>query len=165
MTLGTRVAFILRSEGRPSNLTREIETKMKKLISTVVMGMILAAAVPLMSVTARAQTRYCESNRREDRRESRRERRNYTTRYYGDGYNNTGSYNTANYRAYNTGRPNVYQRHRQAINIGAATGAGAILGALIGGRKGALIGAAAGAGGGYIFTKKQSPKNYYRYNR
>ena len=139
---------------------------MKKLISTFVMGMLLAAVVPVMSITASAQTRYCESNRRQSRRESRREHRNYTNTYYENGYNNTGNYrNTGNYGSYNNGRPNVYQRHRQALNIGVATGAGAILGALIGGRKGALIGAAAGAGGGYIFTKKQSPKNYYRYNR
>lgn len=66
----------------------------------------------------------------------------------------------AQYQGYR--RPSVYSRHRKLINIGAATGAGAIIGKLIGGRKGALIGAAAGAGGGYIFTKKQRPRNYNR---
>ncbi len=126
---------------------------MKKLISTVLMSMMVAAAIPAMSMTASAQTRYCDTNRREGRRVS----RNYSGRNYENGY--------GNYRTYDSGRPNVYQRHRKAFNLGIGTGAGALLGALIGGKTGALIGAAAGAGGGYVVTKKQSPKNYYRYRR
>ncbi len=143
--------------------------KMKKIISTLVMGIMMAAAVSVMSVTANAQTRYCNTNVRDNRHDNglhkgwyknkKRGNREYRDANYSDRYNDNGNYN------YDDGRPNVYQRHRKAINIGAATGAGAIIGALIGGKKGALIGAAAGAGGGYIFTKKQSPKNYYRYRR
>jgi len=68
-------------------------------------------------------------------------------------------------RSYYGSQPNVYDRHRKAINIGVATGVGAVLGALFGGKKGALIGAAAGVAGGAIVTAKQSPRNYYRYNR
>ncbi len=62
-------------------------------------------------------------------------------------------------------RPSVYRRHRNLINIGVGTGAGALLGALIGGKKGALIGAAAGAGGSALYTYKIKPKrnNYRRY--
>lgn len=63
-------------------------------------------------------------------------------------------------------RPNVYDRHRNAINIGVGTGAGLLLGALIGGKKGALIGAAAGAGGSALYTYKINPKDNnrrYRY--
>lgn len=63
-------------------------------------------------------------------------------------------------------RPNVYERHRNLINIGIGTGAGALLGGLIGGKKGALIGAAAGAGGSALYTYKINPKDknrrYYR---
>lgn len=59
-------------------------------------------------------------------------------------------------------RPNFYQRHRKAINIGGGTVGGALIGGLIGGRKGALIGGLAGAGGGALYTHKQRPKNYYR---
>lgn len=61
-------------------------------------------------------------------------------------------------------RPNIYQRHRNLINIGIGTGAGALLGGLIGGKKGALIGAGAGAGGSALYTYKINPKNrrYYR---
>jgi Glycine zipper len=131
---------------------REIK-KMKKVISTFLMSAILAVGIPALASTANAQTRYCNTNRRE----SRRIVRNYGNAYSGNRYSNS--------RTYDSGRPNVYERHRKAFNIGIGTGAGALIGALIGGRTGALIGAAAGAGGGYVVTKKQSPKNYYRFRR
>ena len=74
-------------------------------------------------------------------------------------------YRTYQSRTYNYGyqRPNVYDRHRKAANIGGGAAVGAILGALIGGGKGALIGAAVGAAGGAVVTSKQRPRNYYRY--
>jgi hypothetical protein len=61
-------------------------------------------------------------------------------------------------------KPSFYQRHRNLINIGIGTAAGAILGGLIGGKKGALIGTAAGAGGAALYTYKLNPKTkrYYR---
>jgi len=61
-------------------------------------------------------------------------------------------------------KPNFYQRHRNLINIGIGTGAGALLGGLIGGKKGALIGTAAGAGGSALYTYKLNPKKkrYFR---
>ncbi len=67
------------------------------------------------------------------------------------------------YRTYK--RPNVYNRHRNLINIGIGTGAGALIGALVGGKKGALIGTAVGAGGSALYTYKINPKKkrYYRY--
>ena len=55
-------------------------------------------------------------------------------------------------------KPSYYRRHRNAINVAAGTGGGAILGALIGGRKGALIGAGIGAGGSALYTYKIKPK-------
>lgn len=67
-------------------------------------------------------------------------------------------------------KPSVYKRHRNAINIGLGTGAGALIGAMIGGKKGALIGAAAGAGGSALYTYKLNPKtkkyerHYFRRN-
>jgi outer membrane lipoprotein SlyB len=73
----------------------------------------------------------------------------------------TRSYETTTYK-----RPSFYRRHRNLINIGIATGAGALLGGLIGGKKGALIGTAAGAGGGALYTYKIRPKQpryYYNY--
>jgi hypothetical protein len=60
---------------------------------------------------------------------------------------------------------NIYDRHRNIINVGIGTGAGAIIGGLIGGKRGALIGAAAGAGGAALYTYKINPKSkkYQRY--
>ena len=60
-------------------------------------------------------------------------------------------------------RPNIYKRHRNLINIGIGTGAGALLGGLIGGKKGALLGTAIGAGGSALYTYKINPKNGRRY--
>ena len=57
-----------------------------------------------------------------------------------------------------------YEKHRDKINVGLGTGAGAVLGALVGGKKGSLIGGLLGAGGGALYTYKINPKykNYYR---
>lgn len=93
---------------------------------------------------------------------------------------NAQTYNTR--RCYSDGRcytttrvykkPSFYQRHRDKINLGIGTAAGAILGGLIGGKRGAGIGALAGLGGGALYTYKIKPKNrayYYQrrnyYNR
>lgn len=64
-------------------------------------------------------------------------------------------------------KPSVYKKHRNLINIGIGTGAGALIGALVGGKKGALIGTAVGAGGSALYTYKLNPKTkrYYRVYR
>jgi hypothetical protein len=75
-------------------------------------------------------------------------------------YRNGRVYTTRVYK-----KPSFYRRHRNMINIGLGTGAGALLGALIGGRRGAGIGALAGAGGSALYTYKIKPKKtryYYR---
>lgn len=107
---------------------------MKKYITTLVMMVMLAMSVPVLSGTVEAQRSY---------------RQTYQSRSY-DYYNG--------YR-----RPNIYNSHRKAVNIGGGAAVGAILGALLGGGKGALIGAAVGAAGGAVVTSKQAPRNYYRY--
>jgi hypothetical protein len=67
------------------------------------------------------------------------------------------------YRTYNSNRPSYYRRHRNAVNIGIGTGAGAIIGALAGGRRGAVLGALIGGGGGAAYTYGFNPKRrYYR---
>lgn len=125
---------------------------MKKYITALVMAAVLGVMTP---IAATAQTRSCNT------RTSRESRTQYTNdRYYNDGYYDDG-YDT--YNDYGTKKPNVYDRHRKAMNIALATGAGAIIGALIGGKKGALIGAGAGVAAGAIVTKKQSSRNYPRY--
>ncbi len=74
---------------------------------------------------------------------------------------------TANAQRRTYKKPNVYQKHRNAINIGIGTAAGAIIGGLLGGKKGALIGAGVGAGGSALYTYKLNPKTkrYYRVRR
>jgi hypothetical protein len=115
---------------------------MKKIIGTFLMMAMMAVMLPL---AANAQT-----------------------------YNNRRCYSDG--RCYQTSRvyrqPSFYQRHRDKLNVGIGTGAGAILGAIIGGGKGAAIGALVGAGGSALYTYKIKPKNksyYYQrrsyYNR
>lgn len=55
-------------------------------------------------------------------------------------------------------RPSFYRRHRNLINIGVATGAGALLGGLLGGRRGVAYGLLGGAGAGALYTYKLNPK-------
>ena len=64
-------------------------------------------------------------------------------------------------------KQSFYRRHRNLVNMGIATGAGALLGGLIGGGRGAGIGALAGAGGGALHTYKLNPKDrrYHYYPR
>lgn len=108
---------------------------MRKYISTFLMALMVAAAIPAMADTVSAQKRYYTNSRGQ---------RVYTR-------------NRTTYK-----RPNVYRRHRKAFNLGIGTGVGALVGGLIGGKKGLVIGGLAGAGGGALFTHKQRPKNYVR---
>lgn len=55
-------------------------------------------------------------------------------------------------------RPSSYRRHRNLINIGIATGAGALVGGLLGGRRGVGLGILGGAGAGALYTYKLNPK-------
>lgn len=102
---------------------------MKKFITTFLMAAMMAVMVPLMAGSAEAQTR-CY-------------------------YNQDGERVC---RDYSRNNGNVYKKHRNLINIGIGTGAGALIGALLGGKKGALIGAAVGAGGSALYTYKINPK-------
>ncbi len=55
-------------------------------------------------------------------------------------------------------KPSFYRRHRNAVNIGIGTGAGALIGGIARGKKGALIGSAIGAGGSALYTYKLKKK-------
>jgi len=85
--------------------------------------------------------------------------RTHHTRHYA---RSSRYYSTRSYVAER--RPSFYRRHRNLINIGIATGAGALIGGLIGGRRGVGLGLLGGAGAGALYTYKLNPKRrrYYR---
>ncbi len=115
------------------------ERAMRKYITYFVMAAMVAIMVPLMSTEAAAQKRYTKT---------------FTT-------------NGRTYVRQTNKKPSVYRRHRNLINIGIGTGAGALIVGLVGGKKGALIGALAGGGGSALYTYKLNPKKtrYYKNNR
>ena len=122
---------------------------MKKLIASLIMLSMMAIALPVAADAQRCYTRK-RSN----------VSRNYRTRTY-----RTRSYRTRNYvnRSYSTQgytykRPSFYRRHRNVINMGIATGGGALLGGLIGGRRGVGLGALIGLGSGALYTYKLNKK-------
>lgn len=130
---------------------------MRKTLVGLLMFFVFAITVPL---AVDAQTCRGRSYRRTGYS------RNYarTNRYYNNrSYARTNRYYNSGY-VYQQRRPSFYRRHRNLINVGIGTGAGAIIGALVGGRRGALIGTAIGAGGGALYTYKIRPKQrrYYR---
>lgn len=112
---------------------------MKKLIASLIMMSLMVIVLPL---TADAQKR-CYTRKRTN--VSRNYSRNYQNR----------SYQT---RGYTYKKPSFYRRHRNAINMGIATGGGALLGGLIGGRRGAGLGALIGLGSGALYTYKLNKK-------
>ncbi|MGB7208710.1 MAG: hypothetical protein WBD27_08630 [Pyrinomonadaceae bacterium] len=107
---------------------------MKKYITSFLMAAVVAVMIPFMSTEVSAQ-QYLRSRK--------------VTR-------------TVVRRTYQ--KPSFYRRHRNVINMGIGTGAGALIGGLFGGKKGALIGTLAGAGGSALYTYKINPKKtrYYR---
>ena len=68
-------------------------------------------------------------------------------------------YGKKSYKQYKQKDQNIYDRHRNVINVGIGGAAGAIVGGLIGGKKGALIGAGVGAGAGAAYTYGINPKD------
>lgn len=152
---------------------------MKKTLVGLLMFFVFAITVPLAveAQSCRGRSYRRSSYSRNYARNNRYYNRGYarTNRYYNNAgyartnryYYNSGyatrGYNNYGY-VYQQRRPSFYRRHRNLINVGIGTGAGAIVGALVGGRRGALIGTALGAGGGAVYTYGIRPKQrrYYR---
>jgi hypothetical protein len=107
---------------------------MKKFLVSIMMLLVFATVLPL---SAEACPRH------------RRHRTYASTRY---------RHTTYATRSYVAKRPSFYRRHRNLINIGIATGAGALVGGLIGGRRGVGYGILGGAGAGALYTYKLNPK-------
>lgn len=129
---------------------------MKKFLVSSFMFLVFAVGLPL-SVEAHNG---CPRHRKARKSYASRNYRTRANRYYATRDNNY--YSSRGYVAER--RPSFYRRHRNLINIGIGTGAGAIIGGLIGGRRGLGIGALAGLGGSALYTYKLNPKKrrYYR---
>jgi len=117
---------------------------MKKILASLVLLFMLMVSVPL---TAEAHAG-CPRHRKA--------RKTYVSRNYRTArpaYYRTASptyYRTAGYTTYK--RPSFYRRHRNLINVGIATGAGALIGGVARGKRGAGYGALIGAGSGALYT-------------
>jgi len=123
---------------------------MKKFLVGLVMLFVLAVGLPLSVEAHNGCPRHRSVRRTSYNRNYARTNRNYrTNRYYrtssADRYYETRGYST--YR-----RPSFYRRHRNVINVGIATGAGALIGGIARGKRGAGIGALIGAGSGALYT-------------
>ena len=130
--------------------------KMKKFLVGLVVLFMLMVSVPISADAQNCGCRRSYSNRRYSSRNVSRYRSNRNVNRYRNSSYNSRSYGTQSY-VYE--RPSFYRRHRNLINLGAATGGGALIGALLGGKRGALYGTAIGAGSGalytYVLNKKQ----------
>ena len=104
---------------------------MRKILVSMMMFLVLGAGLPLVAQA-------CPRHRR------------HTARSY-----RSTSYAT---RSYVARRPSFYRRHRNMINMGIATGAGALIGGLVGGRRGVGLGMLGGLGAGALYTYKLNPK-------
>ncbi len=118
---------------------------MKKSVIGLLMLLIFTVTVPL---SVDAQCRRGKSARRTNINRNYARTRNLRT---------NRSYATRSYTAQR--RPSFYRRHRNLINVGLASGGGALLGGLIGGnRRGIGAGALVGAGAGALYTYVLKPK-------
>ena len=104
---------------------------MRKFIWAIVIAILMIGVVPAMlPVEASAQSYYVRKVRD----------RNGRVRYV------------------RVAKPSFYRRHRNMINMGIATGGGALLGGLMGGRRGVGLGALVGLGSGALYTYKLNKK-------
>ena len=116
---------------------------MKKVLASVLVLFVLMIGLPL-SAEAHAG---CYRHRKA--RKSYKSR-NYSSRSYARNYYTPSPrYRTA---GYSYQRPSFYRRHRNLINLGVATGGGALLGGILRGKRGAGYGALIGAGSGALYT-------------
>ncbi len=110
---------------------------MKKAIASLLVLFVLMIGLPLTSEAHAGCPRH------------RRAKRSNVSRNYARNYYSAPRYRTA---GYSYQRPSFYRRHRNLINLGAATGGGALLGGLLRGKRGAGYGALIGAGSGALYT-------------
>ncbi|MDQ3373481.1 MAG: hypothetical protein M3521_06300 [Acidobacteriota bacterium] len=122
---------------------------MKKVLASLLVLFVLMIGLPLSAEAhngcprhRKARKSYAARNYRSNvnRQYAARDYRNYDDRQYYETRGNT----------YN--RPSFYRRHRNLINLGVATGGGALIGGIARGKRGAGYGALIGAGSGALYT-------------
>ncbi len=114
---------------------------MKKVLASLLVLFVLMIGLPLSAEAHAGCPRH------------RKARKSYAARNYRSNVNRQ-YYATREYapRGYTYNRPSFYRRHRNLINLGVATGGGALIGGIARGKRGAGYGALIGAGSGALYT-------------
>jgi hypothetical protein len=141
---------------------------MKKLLLGLIMMFVFAVGLPLTVEAHNGCPRHRSVRRASYHRNYARTNRSYrTNRYYASNrsyraYPANQYYASRGYSTYR--RPSFYRRHRNLVNVGIATGAGALIGGILRGGRGAGIGALIGAGSGALYTYgiNKKKRRYYR---
>ncbi|HEX8368457.1 MAG TPA: hypothetical protein VF604_07945 [Pyrinomonadaceae bacterium] len=119
---------------------------MKKFVAGLLVLFVLMIGLPLSAEAHNG----CPRHRRASRSNVSRNYYRQTSRYRSARtYRSYRNYRTA---GYSYQRPSFYRRHRNLINLGIATGGGALIGGIAGGRRGAGLGALTGLGAGALYT-------------
>jgi hypothetical protein len=113
---------------------------MKKFVAGLLVLFVLMIGLPLSAEAHNGCPRH------------RRAKKSYVSRNYRAVQPRYRSYRTYRTAGYSYQRPSFYRRHRNLINMGIATGGGAIIGGIAGGRRGAGLGALTGLGAGALYT-------------
>jgi hypothetical protein len=113
---------------------------MKKFVAGLLVLFVLMIGLPLSAEAHNGCPRH------------RKARKSYVSRNYRTVQPRYKSYRTYRTAGYSYQRPSFYRRHRNLINLGIATGGGAIIGGIAGGRRGAGLGALTGLGAGALYT-------------
>ena len=115
---------------------------MKKVLASFLVLFVLMIGLPLSAEAHPGCYRH------------RRARKSTVSRSYASRNTARNYYAAPRYRTagYSYQRPSFYRRHRNLINLGIATGAGALIGGIAKGKRGAGYGALIGAGSGALYT-------------
>jgi predicted phosphoribosyltransferase len=119
---------------------------MKKVLASLLVLFVLMIGLPL---TAEAHAG-CYRHRKV--RKSNVSRTYASRRYVAPRYRTVRYAPVYRTAGYTYKRPSFYRRHRNVINVGVATGAGALIGGIAKGKRGAGVGALVGAGSGALYT-------------
>jgi len=119
---------------------------MKKVLASLLVLFVLMIGLPLSAEAHAGCYRH------------RKARKSYVSRNYASRRYVAPRYRTVRYEpvyrtaGYTYQRPSFYRRHRNLINLGIATGGGAVIGGIAKGKRGAGVGALVGAGSGALYT-------------